>query len=70
MLVAGVDSFTQPCKVVLCDADDGTVMGRGGAPHPDGTETDRPPGGKRCEPQATACSAGPPGWPWPDSSTA
>jgi hypothetical protein len=33
MLVAGVDSSTQSCKVVLCDADDGTVVGRGSAPH-------------------------------------
>jgi xylulokinase len=40
MLVAGVDSSTQSCKVVLCDADDGTVAGRGIAPHPDGTECD------------------------------
>jgi sugar (pentulose or hexulose) kinase len=40
MLVAGVDSSTQSCKVVLCDVDDGTVVGRGSAPHPDGTETD------------------------------
>jgi xylulokinase len=40
MLVAGVDSSTQSCKVVLCDADDGTVVGRGAAPHPEGTETD------------------------------
>src|SRR5690348_3041350 len=28
MLVAGVDSSTQSCKVVLCDADDGTIVGR------------------------------------------
>ena len=40
MLVAGVDSSTQSCKVVLCDPDDGTVVGRGSAPHPDGTEVD------------------------------
>src|SRR5215471_2347101 len=38
MLVAGVDSSTQSTKVVLCDADDGTVVGRGSAPHPPGTE--------------------------------
>ena len=36
MLVAGVDSSTQSCKVVLCDAEDGTVVGHGSAPHPDG----------------------------------
>jgi sugar (pentulose or hexulose) kinase len=32
MLVAGVDSSTQSCKVVLYDADDGTIAGRGSAP--------------------------------------
>jgi xylulokinase len=40
MLVAGVDSSTQSCKVVLCWAEDGTVIGRGSAPHPPGTEAD------------------------------
>jgi xylulokinase len=40
MLVAGVDSSTQSTKVLLCDADDGTVVGRGSAPHPPGTEAD------------------------------
>jgi len=40
VLVAGVDSSTQSCKVVLCDADDGTVVATGSAPHPDGTECD------------------------------
>ena len=40
MLVAGVDSSTQSTKVVLCDTDDGTVVGRGSAPHPPGTEAD------------------------------
>jgi xylulokinase len=40
MLVAGVDSSTQSTKVVLCEADDGTVVGRGSAPHPPGTEAD------------------------------
>jgi xylulokinase len=40
MLVAGVDTSTQSCKVVLCDADDGTIVGRGTAPHPEGTEVD------------------------------
>ncbi|MGA8209176.1 MAG: xylulokinase [Nocardioidaceae bacterium] len=33
-LVAGVDSSTQSTKVVLHDADDFTVVGRGAAPHP------------------------------------
>ncbi|HUY52914.1 MAG TPA: xylulokinase [Streptosporangiaceae bacterium] len=40
MLVAGVDSSTQSTKVVLCRAEDGTVIGRGSAPHPAGTECD------------------------------
>jgi xylulokinase len=40
MLVAGVDSSTQSTKVVLCRAEDGTVVARGSAPHPPGTETD------------------------------
>ena len=38
MLVAGVDSSTQSTKVLLCDAGDGTIVGRGSAPHPGGTE--------------------------------
>lgn len=37
-LVAGVDSSTQSCKVVVCDADTGRVVRRGAAPHADGTE--------------------------------
>jgi xylulokinase len=40
MLVAGVDSSTQSTKVVLCRAEDGTVVGQASAPHPDGTECD------------------------------
>ncbi len=39
-LCAGVDSSTQSTKVLLCQAEDGTVVGRGSAPHPAGTETD------------------------------
>ena len=38
MLVAGVDSSTQSTKVLLCEAADGTVVARGSAPHPPGTE--------------------------------
>ena len=38
--VAGVDSSTQSCKVVVCDADTGEVLRTGRAPHPDGTEVD------------------------------
>lgn len=40
MLVAGVDSSTQSTKVLLCQAEDGTVVARGSAPHPGGTECD------------------------------
>ncbi|WP_116950327.1 xylulokinase [Jiangella endophytica] len=39
-LVAGIDSSTQSCKVVLVDADSGAVVGTGRADHPDGTEVD------------------------------
>ncbi len=39
-LVAGVDSSTQSCKVVIRDADDGTLIRSGRAPHPPGTEVD------------------------------
>jgi xylulokinase len=37
-LVAGVDSSTQSCKVLVVDADTGAVLRRGRALHPDGTE--------------------------------
>ncbi len=40
MLVAGVDSSTQSTKVLLCQADDGAIVGQATAPHPDGTECD------------------------------
>jgi xylulokinase len=39
-LVAGVDSSTQACKVVVRDADTGALVREGRAPHPDGTEVD------------------------------
>ncbi|AXH94937.1 xylulokinase [Ornithinimicrobium avium] len=39
-LVAGVDSSTQSCKVVVCDAATGEVVREGRAAHPDGTEVD------------------------------
>jgi len=39
-LVAGVDSSTQSCKVVIRDADSGAVVRSGRASHPDGTEVD------------------------------
>ena len=38
MLVAGIDSSTQSCKVVVRDADTGHLMRSGRAPHPHGTE--------------------------------
>lgn len=37
-LVAGIDSSTQSCKVVVCDAESGAVVREARAPHPDGTE--------------------------------
>ena len=43
MLVAGVDSSTQSTKVLLCEAEDGTIVAQASAPHPGGTE---------CPPQA------------------
>ena len=39
-LVAGVDSSTQSCKVVVRDADTGEVVRAGKASHPSGTEVD------------------------------
>jgi xylulokinase len=39
-LVAGVDSSTQSCKVVIVDAATGTTVREGRAKHPDGTEVD------------------------------
>jgi len=39
-LVAGVDSSTQSCKVVVADAETGAIVRSGQAPHPDGTEVD------------------------------
>src|SRR6478752_8552233 len=40
LLVAGVDTSTQSCKVVVCDAETGEVVRTGRASHPDGTEVD------------------------------
>jgi len=37
-LVAGVDTSTQSCKVVVCDAESGELVRTGAAAHPDGTE--------------------------------
>ncbi|WP_354568061.1 xylulokinase [Glaciihabitans sp. UYNi722] len=39
-LVAGVDSSTQSCKVVIRDLETGAVVRTGRASHPDGTEVD------------------------------
>src|SRR6266536_91366 len=39
-LVAGVDSSTQACKVVVRDAETGALVRQGRAAHPDGTEVD------------------------------
>jgi len=39
-LVAGVDSSTQSCKVVIVDATTGALVRSGRASHPDGTEVD------------------------------
>lgn len=37
-LVAGIDSSTQSCKIVVCGSETGAVIAEGQAPHPDGTE--------------------------------
>ena len=39
-LVAGVDSSTQSCKIVIRDAATGRIIRSGRAPHPPGTEVD------------------------------
>jgi xylulokinase len=39
-LVAGIDSSTQSCKVVVRSATTGALVRSGRAPHPDGTEVD------------------------------
>jgi len=39
-LVAGVDSSTQSCKVVIRDLETGALVRSGRAAHPDGTEVD------------------------------
>jgi len=39
-LVAGVDSSTQSCKVVIADADTGEIIRSASAKHPDGTEVE------------------------------
>jgi xylulokinase len=39
-LVAGVDTSTQSCKIVVRDAETGNLVRTGSAKHPDGTEVD------------------------------
>ena len=39
-LVAGVDSSTQSCKVLVRDLESGAIVRQGRAPHPDGTSVD------------------------------
>ena len=39
-LVAGVDSSTQSCKIVIRDLDTGDLVRQGSARHPEGTEVD------------------------------
>ncbi len=39
-LVAGIDSSTQSCKVVVCESETGAIVRSGAAPHPGGTEVD------------------------------
>ena len=39
-LVAGVDTSTQSCKVLVCDAETGEVVRTGRGTHPDATEVD------------------------------
>ncbi|WP_222272431.1 xylulokinase [Modestobacter marinus] len=55
-LVAGVDSSTQSCKVVVRDAESGRLVREGRAPHPDGTEVD--PAAWRTALQAAVAGAG------------
>jgi xylulokinase len=56
-LVAGVDSSTQACKVVVRDADSGDLVREGRAPHPDGTEVD-PAAWERALAAATEAAGG------------
>src|SRR5699024_3624289 len=39
-LVAGIDSSTQSCKVLVFDTDSGALIRSGRAPHPQGSEVD------------------------------
>lgn len=59
-LVAGVDSSTQSCKIVIRDAAGGAPVRRARAPHPDGTEI-RGGGrwGRRSTPSAASTTSPP-----------
>ena len=56
-LVAGIDSSTQACKVLVTDAETGEVVRAGRAPHPPGTEVD-PAAWETALEQATADAGG------------
>jgi xylulokinase len=56
-LVAGVDSSTQACKVVIRDAQTGELVRQGRAPHPPGTEVD-PTGWEAALERALAAAGG------------
>ncbi len=57
-LVAGVDTSTQSCKVVVCDAESGELVRSGAAAHPDGTEV-HPDAWWEAFQQASAAAGGP-----------
>ncbi|OBF06225.1 xylulose kinase [Mycobacterium sp. ACS4054] len=56
-LVAGIDSSTQSCKVLICDATTGEVLREGRADHPQGTEID-PAAWESATRQAIAAAGG------------
>ncbi|MHA7652981.1 xylulokinase [Mycobacterium sp. ML4] len=56
-LVAGIDSSTQSCKVLVCEAETGAVLRTGRAAHPDGTEID-PAAWESAARQAIAAAGG------------
>lgn len=56
-LVAGVDSSTQSCKVVVRDAATGALVRQGRAPHPDGTQV-HPDHWRRALEAASAAAGG------------
>jgi xylulokinase len=56
-LVAGIDTSTQSCKVVVRDAASGELLRNGAAPHPDGTSVD-PAAWERALEQAAAGAGG------------